>query len=64
MNGGLLQFIVLIFSVETMNPLWSMNVDIFAEWDSADEFNNARPGKHHPGMSRCSSVGKHIPVLR
>ena len=46
-----------------MNPLWPMGVDIFAEWDSTNEFNNFGPGKHHPGMSLYNSDGKEVPVL-
>ena len=46
-SGGL-RLVVLIFAGEKMNPLWLMGVDIFAEWDSTNEFNNFGLGKCQP----------------
>ncbi len=37
--------------------MWSLGIDIFAEWDSSDEFNFG-PGKRHPGLSLLSPVNR------
>ena len=43
--------------------MWSLGIDIFAEWDPDNEF-NMRPGKRCPGLSLIWTVdGKEIPVL-
>jgi hypothetical protein len=60
---GTLRFVTVIFAAKEVSPVWSLGVDIFAEWDPEDEFNMG-PGKRHPGLSLISTVdGKDIPVL-
>jgi hypothetical protein len=60
---GTLRFVTVIFVAKEVSPVWSLGVDIFAEWDPEDEFNMG-PGKRHPGLSLISTVdGKDIPVL-
>ncbi len=60
---GALRFIMVIFAAKEVLPVWSLGVDIFAEWDPDDEINMG-PGKRHPGLSLISTVDrKEIPVL-
>ena len=44
---GTLRFVTVIFAAKEVSPVWSLGVDIFAEWDPEDEFNMG-PGKRHP----------------
>jgi hypothetical protein len=60
---GTLQSVMVIFAGKELSPEWSLGIDIFAEWDSSDEF-NFEPGKRHPGLSLLSPVDREeIPVL-
>jgi hypothetical protein len=60
---GTLRIVMEIFSGKELSPEWSLGIDIFAEWDSSDEF-NFRLGKQHPGLSLLSPVNREeIPVL-
>jgi hypothetical protein len=60
---GTLQLVTVFFSSKELSPEWSLGIDIFAEWDSSDEFNFGR-GKWHPGLSLLSPVDREeIPVL-
>ena len=60
---GTLRFVTVIFAAKEVSPVWSLGVDIFAEWDPEDEFNMG-PSKRHPGLSLISTVdGKDILVL-
>ena len=47
---GALCFVTVIFDAKEVSPEWSLGIDIFAEWDSEDDF-NIGPGKQHPGLS-------------
>ena len=59
---GTLRFITVIFAAKEVSPEWSLEFDIFAEWDPEDSI-NIGPGKRHPGLSLLSADGKEIPML-